>query len=385
MTNVSVSEDVAGGDLVFTVTLDNEVAGGTDVTYTFTDVTATGGVDYDNTGSALNFVGDPGETQEITVPITNDAIVEADETFEVVLGTPTNGVGVSGSPATGTITNDDSATLTITDVSATEDVAAGNMVFTVTLDNAVFGGTEVAYSFSDDTATGGVDYDDTVGPPLIFVGNPGETQEITVPITDDAIVEADETFEVALGTPTNGVGVSGSPASGTIQNDDTPVVSIIATDDTAAELGTEEGVFTVDIGAVNETGSPITINYVVSGDATPDDDYEALLGSVDVIDDQQTAVITVNPIDDNLTELDEEVIVTLDTGADYTIGSPNSATVTITSEDDNQPSGYTVTINQDPINITNEENVSFLFPVLQHFLPRSIIHLPVMVMAIHYP
>lgn len=368
MTNVSVSEDVAGGDLVFTVTLDNEVAGGTDVTYTFTDVTATGGVDYDNTGSALNFVGDPGETQEITVPITNDAIVEADETFEVVLGTPTNGVGVSGSPATGTITNDDSATLTITDVSATEDVAAGNMVFTVTLDNAVFGGTEVAYSFSDDTATGGVDYDDTVGPPLIFVGNPGETQEITVPITDDAIVEADETFEVALGTPTNGVGVSGSPASGTIQNDDTPVVSIIATDDTAAELGTEEGVFTVDIGAVNETGSPITINYVVSGDATPDDDYEALLGSVDVIDDQQTAVITVNPIDDNLTELDEEVIVTLDTGADYTIGSPNSATVTITSEDDNQPSGYTVTINQDPINITNEENVSFSFSSAPTFL-----------------
>ncbi|MEC3964458.1 gliding motility-associated C-terminal domain-containing protein, partial [Flagellimonas halotolerans] len=157
-------------------------------------------------------------------------------------------------------------------------------------------------------------------------------------------------------------------ASITINDDDTPVVSITATDDTAAELGTEEGVFTVDIGAVNETGSPITIDYVVSGDATPDDDYDALLGSVDVIDGQQTAVITVNPRDDNLTELDEEVIVTLDTGVGYTIGSPNSATVTITSEDDNQPSGYTVTINQDPINLTNEENVSFSFSNAPTFL-----------------
>src|SRR5690606_31888898 len=46
-----------------------------------------------------------------------------------------------------------------------------------------------------------------------------------------------------------------------------------------------------------------------------------------------------------------------DTG--YTVGSPDTVTIFIVSEDDVAPDGYTVTINEDMINLTNEESVGF--------------------------
>ncbi|MDV7140005.1 Calx-beta domain-containing protein, partial [Maribacter sp. TH_r10] len=106
-------------------------------------------------------------------------------------------------------------TLSIENV--TEDEDEGSMVFIVTLNGTVFPGTSVTYSFVDGTATGGVDYDNTIGV-LNFDGFDTETEEITVPITDDLIDEGiNEAFTVQLGTPTNGVLLAGGgSAIGTI-------------------------------------------------------------------------------------------------------------------------------------------------------------------------
>ena len=84
------------------------------------------------------------------------------------------------------------------------------MVFEVTLDNNVAGGTVVPYTFLDVTATGGLDYNNIPGPALVFTGFQNEVKFITVPIIDDLIEESDdEDFTVQLGTPTNSVGLSG--------------------------------------------------------------------------------------------------------------------------------------------------------------------------------
>src|SRR4029077_3400864 len=113
-----------------------------------------------------------------------------------------------GSPATGTITNDDTATFTITNQSVAE---GGNLVFTVTLSNDVQGGVNVAYSSADGTAkTSDSDYTAASGT-LVFTGTAGEQHTITVATTADTKVEADETLTVALGTVTpQGAGVSAS-------------------------------------------------------------------------------------------------------------------------------------------------------------------------------
>ncbi|MEP2238313.1 MAG: Calx-beta domain-containing protein [Maribacter sp.] len=104
----SLNEDDADGEMVFDVELDLEVVGGTTVTYSFTDDTATEGEDYTGTNGSLTFVGDAGEIQQIIVPITNDAILENTEIFTIQIGLPTNNVQrVNSGTATGTIQDDD--------------------------------------------------------------------------------------------------------------------------------------------------------------------------------------------------------------------------------------------------------------------------------------
>jgi len=58
-----------------------------------------------------------------------------------------------------------------------------------------------------------------------------------------------------------------------------------------------------------------------------------------------SAFITVTPVNDTAVESDETVIVTLSSNAVYTIGSPNSATVTITSDDVSSLPTVTITTN----------------------------------------
>ena len=166
-------------------------------------------------------------TLPVTVNVIRDDTVEPDETFTVNLSNPSGAVIATGQ-GIGTITNDDSATLTVGDVTQNED--AGVMTFTVTLDNAVQGGLTVDYATSDGTAlTGDSDYTAAAGT-LTFTGTAGETQTFTVPITADTKVEANETFTVTLSNAAAlGTGVPGGTgtitgtdtATGTIVNDDT--------------------------------------------------------------------------------------------------------------------------------------------------------------------
>ena len=351
--NASVAEN--GGNLVFTVTLNNAVATGTSATYSFTDVTATGGgTDYTGTPGTVTFPPNVTTPQTITVPINNDALVEGNETFTVTLAAPTNGVGLSGSPATGTITDDDSATMTIGNASVAEN--GGNLVFTVTLNNAVATGTSATYSFTDVTATGGgTDYTGTPGT-VTFPPNVTTPQTITVPINNDALVEGNETFTVTLAAPTNGVGLSGSPATGTITDDDSATLSIAATIQ-AAEDATN-GLFTITTSAQFPTATLVT--FTVTGTATEGTDYTAIGTTVNFPANTNSVTLPVSVISDNFAETNETVIVTL-TGTnnpDVTIGTTSAATITIT---DNDTAGVIITPTSGLV--TTEDGESDVFTV----------------------
>ena len=99
---------VEGEALSFTVALNRAVQGGLTVTPSFSDGTAAQGTDYTPNTAALSFAGTVGEQRTITVETIKDAVVEDDETFTVSLGVSDAPAGVTvGSPATGTITDDD--------------------------------------------------------------------------------------------------------------------------------------------------------------------------------------------------------------------------------------------------------------------------------------
>ena len=90
----------------FTVGVDNAVASGFTVNVSFTDGTATGGTDFNNAAQTLTFAGTAGESQTLTVPVTNDAIVEGNETFTVTLSPSTASVaGTTASVSNITVTD----------------------------------------------------------------------------------------------------------------------------------------------------------------------------------------------------------------------------------------------------------------------------------------
>ncbi len=226
--------------------------------------------------------------------------------------------------------------LSIEDVTEDEDV--GNMVFTVTLNGStIFLGTSVTYSFIDVSATGGIDYDNTVGPALIFFGFNGETQTITVPITDDLIDENDnEDFTVQLGTPTNGVGLlGGGNATGIIVDNDvvgvnvTPVVGATSESGTSADFlftltsqptadvtiptngydATEHaGPTSVVLTSVNwNTGVTLTVTGIDDAIVDGDVSYNLNTGDVTSPDSFYDALVNADVPQINLTNLDDDV------------------------------------------------------------------------------
>ena len=258
----------------------------------------------------------------VTVNPFVDTAVEADETVSLTVAA---GVGYTSTPATSlattTITNDDSAILTLSSVSAAN--AEGNsgatpFTFNVTLNRAVQGGLTVAYTTNDGTATAAQnDYIDNDGT-LTFAGTTGETKTITVLVNGDITVEPDETFTVALGAisglaagvpgGTGTITTAGSPQTGTIINDDTATVSVAPTIN-GSEAGPVNGVFTVTQTKPSLIDTVLT--YSVGGSATAGSDYTALNGTVTVPAGATTATIIVPVIDDSVLEPTESVTVTL--------------------------------------------------------------------------
>ena len=108
-------------------------------------------------------------------------------------------VTIQTDTAAATITNDDSATVTLTSVAIDEGNAGSkNMVFTATLSNPVDGDVTVDFATSDGTATtANLDYTETKQSLTFTKGGP-LTQTINVPIIGDTDIEPDEVFNVTL-------------------------------------------------------------------------------------------------------------------------------------------------------------------------------------------
>jgi hypothetical protein len=126
-----------------------------------------------------------------------------------------------------------------------------------------------------------------------------------------------------VGTPSN--------ATVTIADNDSAVVTIVATTPNAAEPNVP-GAFTVT--RTGDTSTALDVFYAPpAGTAVNNVDYQILSGKVTIPVGMSSAVITVTPIDDTSAEGPETVILTLTTGPGYTVGTPATDTVTIADND----------------------------------------------------
>ena len=109
-------------------------------------------------------------------------------------------------------------------------------------------------------------------------------------------------------------------------------VTITATDSAAAEAGLDTGTFTVT--RSGDTARALTVYLVAPvGSAESGVDYLPLPATVTIAEGAASATVTVTPIDDAIVESNETVSLSLADGPGYQVGSPGSATVTLTSDD----------------------------------------------------
>ena len=162
--------------------------------------------------------------QTVTVTGVDDASVDGDIAYSIVTAdvssADSNYDGLVVDDVSVTNTDDDTATLSIDDISFVEGTGANQTVqFTVTLDAAVDGGFTADIATMDGSAVAPGDSMGGSGM-LTLSGNAGESQGVAVSIVGDSEFEADETFTVVLSNASNPGVVLGGPGTATILNDD---------------------------------------------------------------------------------------------------------------------------------------------------------------------
>ncbi len=360
--DVTLVEGNAGStNFVFNVTLTGEVQGGFTIPFSVADGSAVQPGDYTNNSGSITFVGTLGETQTITVAVNGDDMLESNETFLVNLGTPSNaGVSLSDASATGTISNDDSASIAISDVSLNEgNVGNTNFVFNVTLTGAVQGGFSVPFSTVNGSATQPSDYISNSGV-VNFAGTAGEVQTITVTVLGDAILEANEAFTVNLSAPNNAaITVSDDSGTGAITNDDS--ASIAISDRTLVEgaSGTSSFVFTVSLSGSVSGGFTVPFS-TADATAVQPSDYASNSGTLTFAGTLgETQSITVLVVGDSILENNETFSVAL--------GAPSVAGVTVSDGTGlgtiNNDDSASIAINNLTLAEGNSGNTNFVFTV----------------------
>ncbi|MCF8274575.1 MAG: HYR domain-containing protein, partial [Flavobacteriaceae bacterium] len=352
ISDVNVTE---GNSAVFTLTLTGEVQGGFTIDYATADATAEAGSDYTSNSNTLTFAGTDTESQTITVATTDDVLLELSETFEVNLSSISNALVNFDAQAIGTITDNDAAALTVSDITVTE---GDNVVFTVTLTGAVQGGFSIDYATADGSAVVSDDYTTESGT-LTFTGTSLESYAVTVATTEDAIAEAQESFTLNLSNITNTLVTYDAQAIGTITDDDTLTISIADNAITETE-GVQSSNFLVTMSG--EAQQDVVLSFATTaGTATAGSDYIAQTGVLVTIPSGSTSVnIPVTILGDIILEPTETFVGTIaintvngqpitiaDASADYVITDNDAASIAIADVTVDEGAGtatFTVTL-----------------------------------------
>lgn len=326
----SFSVDESGVATV-TVTRTEGSAGSVTVNYATGDITASG-KDYRAASGSLQF--GPGVTsQTFTIAAVDDTTDENDESVQITLSAAGGGAKL-GSLTSATLTiidNDAAPTVSINDVSVKEGtVGSATALFTVTLSAASEKTITVNFATAGNSATD-KDFNSAAGT-LTFM--PGTTsQTITVTVNGDPLHESDETFFVNLSNPSNAT-MAKSQGRGTIMNDDAmPQLAFSASTFTITEGGT----VTITINRNENAAGPVSVSLTTNnGSATNGSDFNDASGQLSFADGESVKTITINTMDDDEVEGDENVNLVLSSPSGATLGI-SSAVLTIKDNDIARP------------------------------------------------
>ncbi len=344
--DLALSEGNVGiTNFVFTVTL--TAASSKDITFTVDSASlleATAGSDYVAMSNQPVVLAAGSTSTTVTVGVVGDLLVEVDETFSLNLSnavfdgnTDASRVQIDDAIGVGTIVNDETAQLTIDDVSVAEGATGNVTVATFTISSSAAASKDIDFTIATAgllEAIAGVDYTAISHSAVIVAGNTSTT--VTVEVLGDALVEIDETFQVDLSvarfnevTDSTCVSILDSTGVGTILNDDSASITINDVTAIEANTGTTTGyLFTVTTDAVSSKDVTVRVDTATRLDAAGGLDFTAIAAQEFVIVAGTTSTsVVVDVIGEELVELDETFEVKLSDARFNGLASPTRVTI----------------------------------------------------------
>lgn len=291
------------------------------------------GIDHDLTPGVLLFnVGE--QTKNITLNLTDDDVNEPNDTLVIRLLNPRGALlGTTLTNHVLTILDDDDGITTphVAFASATQSAAeaSGAVAIPVSLSTTSDTPVSIDYAVTGGDASFGGDHTLVAGT-LNFP--PGSTVNvIPLPLVDDGAIEPAETLVLSLSNPVGCQLSSLNAMTFTILDDDLPSVTVVSADDSASENGPDPA--SVTFSRTGPTTSDLTVEFALSGTATTGSDYVNPGTSVVIPAGEAEVTLPLTPVDDSSNEGAESIIVTVASTANYTVGNPDAATVTLLDND----------------------------------------------------
>ncbi|MEM1205647.1 MAG: Calx-beta domain-containing protein [Acidobacteriota bacterium] len=332
--------DVGTRPLTFEVRLTAPAAGPVTVDFTTAGGTATPGEDFIETSGQLRF--EPGETRTtLEVPVRGDTQEEGDETFLVRL-TGSAGAEIEDGEATGSIRDDDAATLPVVSIRDTQvvegDTGTREARFELVLSepSEVF----VTVDFRTEDGTAMVADDDYRGTQGRLRFDPGQrTLDVLVPVIGDEREEDDETFFVQLQNPDNAV-LGDDRGRAVIRDDDgdggggpgqASVIRLVS----APPVVEDSGAATVVVERIGNVLGPTRVFVTTVGNtAQPGEDFQTIREGVTwAVGESGPRTVEIPIRSDNLREGDETFGVVLVQPQGSRLGEPFRASVVIVDDD----------------------------------------------------
>jgi len=310
-----------------------------------------------------------GEFGQKSVPLTinADTTVEPDETVTVALSNVTGTTLDTPSSGALTIVNDDTRLeFSVAAVSIAEN--AGPATITVNRVGSINGPVSVDYISTDGTATAGSDYTALSGT-LSWADQEIAAKSFTVTLTDDTLLESNETVTLTLSNTTGGATIGGTnPATLTILDDDTP--DTLQFDASSYVVNENSGTATLNVVRTGNLLDVVSISFFTAdvGAVTTEvdntnglRDYEPVTSGIQTLSwgagvgGTQTLSIAIN--EDTIDELDiEGFTVTLDpvsVAGNAAIGTTNATSVSLTDNDSVLAFGSpTYSVNENGVSVT---------------------------------
>ncbi len=343
----SIDEDVLGGVLTVTVERVNGRYGPLSATIFSVDGTAVGGTDFSPVDTIVSWADCQFGTITFGIPILNNALIQGNRTFSLVISNPVSIDGIAPSypalaarsQATVTVVDDDFANGVVGFSQPVYTVAenGGTAVINVTRTNGSVGSVTLEYTTYNLSALSGSDYVAKSG--TLTFGSGVTNQTITVTISDDGALENEEWFGIRL-TNIAGATLGVSNTTVLILDNEPSSRGSISFATGSYFVNESNNTATVTLRRTSGAFGTLTASLATfdfppgAGNARSNIDYVSLSTNVTFAPGVLTQFVTVPIVNDNFVEGNEQLglRITSVTGGG-SIGFQSNAVLTILEDD----------------------------------------------------